>query len=321
MSRSSITLFPSLNERHKEYLGIVLHDYELSYESSGEFRALRLSDENTGKEGIFSIEDDCGIWNPEECHLKIRKRIDLHYAGHLFGKGGIVYEDTKLGIAFHYYSKESNQRGTKSIGTFNAKDFETNEAKEFDFRLKINEGYLRGIVCFELLLYIKEPGTPGDYGSYFANETGVIIGVLESMRLILDGDGSLFPIKETEMPGEPLWKLHCNWSNPMEDPFSSENVCVYLNTSHSDYKILNTEAGLKKNPLMLEIISSALQTIVLKVKRDETSWNCMEKDIDVEAGSIVDVIRYFVFELGWDYTSEEALSYSIRKYLEMQNEV
>ena len=53
--------------------------------------------------------------------------------------------------------------------------------------------------------------------------TGTILGVLDETKVIIDGNGSLFPIHMVSNLTEPLWWVQCNWEDPTQDSFTDDN--------------------------------------------------------------------------------------------------
>ena len=81
---------------------------------------------------------------------------------------------------------------------------------------------------------------------------------LEAFSILVDGDGSVFPIEEVEEVGGPLWKVDFNWTDIESDSFSSSNVKLLLNRAHPIYNYLYNEKHNVNKYLMNEIILSAM---------------------------------------------------------------
>jgi hypothetical protein len=161
---------------------------------------------------------------------------------------------------------------------------------------------------------LKNPGVSLDHEKHLANTAGVLLGTFDQFTIILDGNGSMFPIVEVFEPSQPLWWVRCDWTDPLIDRFD-EDIQICLNGCHPNYKLLKTESGLKGSPLLIEIIASALQIIVEKLKESEY-WEDIISGRNYEQGSIAEAANYFITNFQWDTHSSERLALTIRKDLE-----
>ena len=141
------------------------------------------------------------------------------------------------------------------------------------------------------------------------------MGILDETRVIIDGNGSLFPIHEISSPNEPLWWVRCEWEDPLEDSFTDDNFCIYLNTAHKDFATLNVNEGLKNSALLMEIICGALQTLIMKVLNDDTARDATIRGAGIQQGSISSMVNYILhtFQINYDQNNPENLAIDVRK--------
>lgn len=257
-----------------------------------------------GQETVFQIVDPKVNWDPDIHNLILNQEIEIQNPMFLFNSnGGLVTADSKIGIAFRWYSKDSNQYNVYPFGSIS---YEDKNNKFLQLNIKIPRGSLRGKVTFDIILYLLEKGPA------MSNiVTGTVLGVLERKQILLDGDASMFPIVEVNDPLKPLWWVICNFDEPLIDPFNTENVAIVINTGHKHAKHLKIERGLASSPLLLEIVANGLQLIVQNVK-DSGDWEEIQKNHS-EPGSIGEAIYYFINTFSWDLSSPENLARSIRE--------
>ena len=70
---------------------------------------------------------------------------------------------------------------------------------------------------------------------------------------------------------------------------------------------------------MKEIMASAIGIIVTKLKEQEVYWDATTTNQNLEQGSVSEAVYYFMNVLGLDFSSPEALSFSIRKLFDPRN--
>lgn len=244
----------------------------------------------------YKIEDPRVIWDPEIHEINFIKQIEIAHPQFLFGDDGLVDEQESVGIALRWYSKESSMVVVKEVASISVKDLSV----EINIEEKIESGILRGNVTFEIILVDKIIGR--------------ILGTLSNQTIVLDGNSSLFPIQEVEYKGEPLWWVTLNYSDPMVDEFDLSNVAISLNFAHKNAKHLKLDKGVKSSPLLVEIISSALEIIINDVKESQDWISIMNNESD--EGSIGAIVHYFINTFEWDVSSPALLAKSIREDLD-----
>ncbi|MDG0032707.1 hypothetical protein MMB68_24470 [Priestia sp. Y58] len=302
------TLTPNLQNR----IGFEGGNYEFSYKNGEGLFKLSTDplDSQENKDNHLYLQDLDSKWDADNCCLIVERSGVINNPSFLFGPNGVASINSKIGIALTWFSKSSNQRGVVPIAEL---VHDLNNFIEFDLYHAFNPGQLKGTVTIELALYLKE-NKENNFPN-LAKYEGTILGILDSYTVVIDGNGSMFPILEVNEPSQPLWWVSCDWSDPLSDAFSEENVCINLNTSHRFAKFLNAENGIGSSPMLIEIISSAVQIIIQKAQESGV-WDNIESGSGVEPGSIGQAIYYFIQTFNWDVSSPERLARSIREDLE-----
>ncbi len=63
------------------------------------------------------------------------------------------------------------------------------------------------------------------------NEAGVNIGEIDSIKIDFGSIYMDFPIQEVNSKQLPMWWLELKtWSDPRQDLFTEDNLCLYLNS-------------------------------------------------------------------------------------------
>lgn len=306
---AKLSLFPLLTDELKSKIGYEPTDYSFYYTRGDELIPLSYDlVENT--ENIYSLKDDIKqSWDKESDNIGIQRGYCFNSFNCLFGEKGIVCSNAVIGVAVIWTSLDSKQRGVIEVGEL--KNNQNCTELEFDF--KFNKAQLRGQITFTTILYIKKIGTPKSSEEHLANSYGIVLGEFEEDNFILslDGIGSVFPIFEIEDPELPLWTVDCNWNDPTTEKFID---CVAININKGSKYYSSYE---KDYQLLREILSSALTVIITKLQMSQNYWQATLKR-NFDAGSVSEAIYYFIKTLGWNASSPEKLSYSIRSYFEKE---
>lgn len=289
--------------------------YEFYYRYQGEDRELKSTptDTSTSRAAILQLSDQACHWHPESSNLTAKCRCVINVPMFLFGENGLAAADGGIiGVAVMWMNPDASQRGVVRIGEINKRSASPCIIEgKIDFLPK----QLRGTLILQTILYLKERGNPQGGEKFQASNNGTILGILDETRVIIDGNGSIFPIHEISSPNEPLWWVRCDWGDPLEDSFTDDNFCIYLNTSHKDYAALNVNEGLKNSALLLEIVSSALQLLIMKVLGDDAARDATIQGSGIQQGSISSMVNYMLhtFQINYDPSSPEKLAIDIRK--------
>lgn len=310
----ALPMFPVVNKEVAEKANVSSSPLKASYKDSrSEEQELELKEEKCFIGGdCLTIYDPRSAWNPTQYNLIIEKTITIENPNCFFGIDGVISDDSVLGFAIIILSAESNQRTAKSVGQF---CFTDSGPLEFNCRCELPGSTFREKIQVQVVLYLKTPGKK--VSKVFANISGTLLGVFDEKTLILEGNSSVFPILvEDGSFNDPLWRVRFgNGLNPSEDKFIEEHVAIIFNRHHRSFDTLGIEKHkVKDASLLLDVMSSALQVIIEKFKKDFEDF-IMGK-VDFESGSILMAIEYFKTKLELDITSPEKLAFSIRKVME-----
>lgn len=305
--KNNINLFPVINAAMCQEIEMSFSGYKFYYTVKNEKHVLD-STLIKGSENLYELTDYLKSWNKEYNNICFSRTLKIKKCKPLFGPSGIATENSKLGIAVIWFSSDSRQRGAKSVVEFTAEDKDIDV--EFNFESEI--GQFRGLLNFQTIVYLSEFGTAGENEKHLANISGTVLGELDKKyTIVLDGIGSFFPIYDYEAKGEaPLWNVICDWEDPSHDKFS-EKVQININKNHVNYSHLRDD----DHQLLIEVMSSALEVIILRIKSNQEHWRLLEEQ-EYEPGSVLDAVHYFIQTLHFDIDYPEKLSSSIRLLLE-----
>ena len=184
---NDILLFPSLTEDLKKKIRFQKTRFSFYY-TDLEDNEYELVDEPVeAYSSVNIIRDEEGMWDQEKNNLGFRRKYLLRTFGPLFGEGGIVCHDAKLGMAIIWTSPDSKQRGVIPVGTFTVEDQMMEAVAEKLF----GRAQLRGQVEFTTVIYLASAGNPSENEQHLANKSGLILGELESYIIKLDGSIAL----------------------------------------------------------------------------------------------------------------------------------
>ena len=287
-----ITFFPRLNDELEVKLNFEPHDSFITEENGIKvslYEGIAIDDPDK----IVLYDDKNNAWSLSQGNLVIERKINLTNTNLLFGKNGIVCNDAIIGVGLRWFSKESHQRDILEIGEIKKETKTFSESKQ----LIIQKSTLIGIVGLETILFIKKSGVPDTDEMHLSNKQGIILGELDLKEIRLDGEGPEFPIffDNTQSAKEPLWNVYLDWSNPAEDAFI-DSFKIFLNTNNTNFCFLNPASDRFDSHLIVEIVSSALTLLILKLKGSESSsrdWEIMEKGKDLEEGSVSYLVHYY----------------------------
>ncbi len=310
-----IFLYPTLSDSMQEKV-FCARDYCFSYLKDGEEKDLGF--EEGIKESVGYLKTD-GVWSADKYNLIVRRHVAVKSYRQMFGPDGVACKDSRLGLSLVWTSRESRQRGAVPILDFGISEEQYGTAADDTFTegelyIEFPSAKLRGSIEFTIILYIERPGNPADDEKHLANGKGFVLGSFDSFSLSIDGSGSLFPVCEVPLAGNPLWNVKCNWTDPLSDSLS-DSVSININTAHRNYKYIDKTQRTFCGQALVEVMSSALCCIIEKLRSDNELDQILMNN-DPEPGTICDAVLYFANTLGWDMESPEKLSYSTRKFFE-----
>lgn len=284
-------------------------------DEGGEIREIIASEDN-GDENSISIPGPHSEWSPDEHPIIIRGECYIKNPKVFFGEGGIAKPSSVLGVSLIVTSPDSSQR---CAIPFSGSVVDSEDPISLKLDSVLDRGTYRGRISLETVLYLKRSVT-GTKDSTYASESGFIFGTISEKPffIFLDESSLEFPIREGKFNEKSLWHLDCNWDDPRQDRFDSNNVALYFNTKHPEYPNLHLHEENKNMLLMAEIISSAISQIILKIKYegggDMEYWrDTVSGNLDtLKEGSISSIIFYMLDSFDWPYENVTALCKAIR---------
>jgi len=312
---NGFNMYPTLTPEKIEEIKYHSEIFEFSYLDDNEDFKLELN-ELSGDTTHFSarLKDERCVWYPDSKNLIIRKKGKIDIPSALFGENGVAVSDAVIGIAVMWISTKSDHRGIIKCGQFKS----IKNAYEYNFDYTFDKSIIKGSLQLQVILYLKKPGTPDVNEVHLNNISGTVYGILDQCEVFTDGTGSVFPIVTVNDPEGPLWKVFYDMAaDPMTDAFDEQNVEIRLNRAHLLFESLKIDSSIKESPLFIEVMSSAMLIIVNSVKDSLGSdWENQIASQDFTHGSIAEAIFYFIHKLGWDASSQTALSASIHSYFD-----
>lgn len=307
----NITLFPVLSKTHSKDI-FIIPSPSLKYTHKGQTHSLKLNEPDST---ITSIVDERGYWNADDFDLLLEWNFTYKNAAWLYDFHKRDYacacHDAKIGVALSWYSSDSRRRNTIPIAYL---DNDLDKLHSVCGKKNFEKAELRGVVGFSLLLYLAESGTPQDDETHFSNTPGTILGILKTIEISLDGNGSFFTICEVNKPGQPLWDVEYNIDDPTSDLFS-DCVTISLNRAHKKFPFVKKDSGVFSQQLFTEIMANAISIVIETVRAYEKNddFDCLN---DYEEGSVAQALAYFKDKLLWDFSTPITVSHSARQFIE-----
>ena len=256
-----------------------------------------------------------GIWNPVEHDLFLEITMRFNPAT-FFGAEGIACSNAALGIVLEWTSPESSQRGHSNIVPFRR---ESGKVKATLF-LRFDRNQFRGQVQLSASFYVVEPDSAPDSAErHLANRSGLCLGSLGgTCSLFFDGNGSLFPFVEyAGLPDDALWRIRYESSDPCEDLFVADMVCLEINNRHPDYPAYKGVDGQKGGtPMERQIVASWLTMFLLILKeRNPDVFECLKNDtyLKFSDGSIAHFAHYLLSTFQINRENLQNLSATLNK--------
>ncbi|MDB6352156.1 hypothetical protein PH235_01120 [Trichococcus sp. K1Tr] len=303
MANNIISLYRTLN--HSTLEKLELSSFETSfYSTEGDDEVPILLENQDDTESYYMGKSD-SFWDPNSNDLIVERSFVINNPKALFGIDGVTTNEGKLGIGVHIYSRSSNFQTTIPL-TVAITEFSINHLVKF--RHVFQPAEIKGEVIFSFFIYLANniKNIP-----MFASIPGIRLGELISFKIIVDGDGSIFPVVEVEKSGEPLWNVITNWTDVNSDTFDTDNVRIEINSKHHmyDYIYKSTKPS---QYLLVEVLSNAISQIIFQVVND----NDFEMDGEFIPGSIASVVLYWILTFEVNVASLEAINYSLRDKIE-----
>ncbi len=301
----SFFLFPTI-----ENLGLVdlltPSSYCFQYERNGNSYDLKNKGEDPNEVVLLDSE---GLWTIEDDNLIVSNKFILKGANRLYGPEGIACNTAKLSLGLSWYSHDSNRRDVLEIGEI----ANSQEEQAISLCYTFEKQTLRKNLNLDIIIYIKKAGNPTEEEKHLANKTGYNLGTLtDTCKVLLEGNGSDFPIFIVKKPGEPLWSLDFKCDS-FDCDLLQDKVSINLNELHPSFALIDKNDKKNFNPSILaETLGDALAALIESVRAEDSEFECLD---EAKPGSVALAIKFFSEQLHWDLKNPVATSRSIRKYL------
>lgn len=226
----------------------------------------------------------------------------------LYGSGGIACTDADIGLCIIWVNRSLTQMGT----ILPAVEYMDDAKKVYEFDHEFQPGTLQGDLSMEMQLYIKKSASliPPEEKTLM-NDEGVTVGLIDETHLDFGSMYMEFPITEVHNKNQPMWWLDLSdWSEPKQDLFTDDNLCIYLNTAYESCPKLGE--AIKNADVLVDIITTSY-TMLFKRVMDCGYLADTINDVDLETGSISKVLFYFKdsCKIDIDFSSEERMHKTI----------
>ncbi len=275
--------------------------------------------------GEYSLGTDSD-WNPDLHNLAIKCTLENAASlGPLFGVGGVAASDASLLLTLEWTSAESGWRGLGpplhlTRGVLMDRD------GPLTLVLMLPQGSMRGSGMISVQAFLSDAGRADTVDAGLARNTGTRLGMLSSpIRVVVDGDGSLFPVVEEDLGVDgALWEMRAAWNDPRDEPFTAEFIALVLNRKHELFTQLRQPVErpgqhTQQTPLMRHVLASWIALLVLNVSAD------LEKEFDellgrpVDPGGVASIADAAAALVRWgdlDTSSPNALFASVQRWLD-----
>lgn len=256
--------------------------------------------ENISNKKVFQLVDDDYEWNPKEQSLFLSVTISFDNISSLFGLNGAAYEDSILGVGLVWKPEKSRIKRCKKLCELDAKN------NKISMTVKdIELPNISSNVDFYLVIYISKAGTSNGR-SFVANENGMILYQELLWTIIIEGNGSIFPVYEVEKENGPIWSYYCDFSDIAEDAFDMEHIRIEINKKHPSYNMIHPKSPTYSQAYVNEILSTAVAMIILDIRSKQVDYK-IDLNEECDQGTILNVLKYFsdklAFKINDNYNS------------------
>jgi hypothetical protein len=254
--------------------------------------------------------------------LTIRCEIDeISGLAGLFGPKGLTARNATLSLALEWVSMDSGWRTLGEPWPLKIPDG-TRGSDPIRLCISFSSSSIRGIGTLTLQLFLADPGEPTAEESMMARTVGFRFGSLDlGTRVVVDGDGSLFPIIEDNLGvSAPLWEFQRDWTDPFDEEFSTAFLSLALNRDHPDFRLLKENDQLFRwTPLFRQAVASWITILILELKNESPSeFQEIESNRLGRAlpGSIADAVAYMLRVGDLDSSSAASLMFSAQQWVD-----
>ncbi len=319
MSRNAdIKMYQTLEEK-SEWLNFKYRECRASYrgDDNAQWQALELKPSGSSTENTYLVEGGADF-NPDNSEIQISQVFSLEGLDQLFSASAdslmaVALPSDIIGIAAIWWSDKSLLRGCEyNVGEISYDEAKESSKKAFTFRKAFAKGVLAGSLFVQYRLYLKEVNGKRKPG--FASKQGTILGNIGvPLKIMIDGDGSAFPISIVSQEGEPLWWTEIHIDDANEDPFSQEMFNIIINDKHPAFKMLGQAEGYTKAPIFAVIIAGAIEELILYL-RYELDYDFSTSNVkNLTPGTVAHAITWMVSTFDIDISTIGGLHKSVHK--------
>lgn len=304
-NNNQISLYKKIDSQFLSDIGFQIHNLLLSYNSDEGEKVIEITQEDNSYIPINKFDS---LWSPDINELHLIQKFSFENTQILYGDKNITSSKNKIALAVHIHSKTSNFQKTIKIDTINPK----NKKYDYTFSYLFSKGSLRGNIHLAFFLYLEECNEVVDMQ---ANKVGMVLNTndIHSIEIVVDGDGSEFPISEFEDVNGPLWILEKNWYDVTSDSFSMPYVNLKLNTKHQLFEQIKNGKTPISRALMGDILVQAMTAIVHQVINIEHN-NPNDEDSGEASDSILAIVKYWISTYEINTESIFTIGNSMRTY-------
>lgn len=247
--RNVINQFPTVDTNIIQQIGIKEDPIEVKYSlNRTEYKEIiSTEDKRLISLGLFDY------WDPTLSDVIINRTYTIAYPWKFYGQDGIIPNGADVGIASEFLSASSRQRFIfKQVSFSLHSQIAPLTIKQ---QLTLPKNSFRGIGKIVDYVYLAKESP--SYSGRKANKQGLVLGNLFlPIEIAFDGIGSLFPAILGDLGSDgPLWKMRFNSTDPIDDDFIEDNICIIINKSHKYYKDLKIMDFDSTNPLKNEMFA------------------------------------------------------------------
>ena len=307
-STNQVSLYRQIDSIMAEEAGIEVSTPQFFYSTSDGLKEIELDEKF---ENVLTVNEFNTEWSPNENNLIVKQKFTFADPSVLFGDEGVTMEGNKIGLAVHIHSKTSSNQKKINFGSL----LNTQNKMEVQFEYSFPKDSLRGNIEMDFFVYLQHSV---ETRPYHANEIGMRLSEedLYNLVIVVDGEGSAFPITEFNDKNGPLWILEKNWADATEDIFDSSNVNLSLNIAHPLFEQIKVGKTKVSRALMGDIMVQAMSMLIQQVLIIEE--NTLDAVDESFSNSILAVVKYWVTTFEVDTTSLFTIMNSLRRKLDQE---
>lgn len=307
-STNQVSLYRQIDSIMAEEAGIEVSTPQFFYSTSDGLKEIELDEEF---DNVLTINEFDTEWSPNENNLIVKQKFTFANPSVLFGDEGVTMNDNKIGLAVHIHSKTSSNQKKINFGSL----LNTENKMEVQFEYNFSKDSLRGNIEMDFFMYLQHSV---ETRPYHANQIGMRLSEedLYNLIIVVDGEGSAFPITEFNDKNGPLWILEKNWADATEDIFDSSNVNLSLNIVHPLFEQIKAGKTKASRALMGDIMVQAMSMLIQQVLIiEENNLDAVDESF---SNSILAVVKYWVTTFEVDTTSLFTIMNSLRRKLDQE---